>query len=371
MMVLLQTKYEFNLNSKLSNFLPNRTGDGLFAYSLLCFLSSIHNEMISFYQTIKKIDPNSLEYAANNIELFENENAIIRFDENSDLFRLVQANFTYDLKNLKCVYNYRNIENQLINRYLRSKALIDLNSIKLFEYADEISDLILLRKLEHNCLLDLVTQCDINDEFKKIDEISEALNIVKIIINYASTLSVRSSESLSSFIKKIYSNDSNLVKHAEQMLKTKIVDKCNLGHLKHIWLILMMKKSIMYTKHNQDPFDYLNSAFKDEIEFDDALKMIDTNSLLVSVLLVLYQIITFDLTSLEGESIDVRRNSKISDNIRNLENYSDFLIPENISRLPSSFPDPIRTDENENEMLKYASMENIYALWKLLCQRIN
>ena len=370
MLILLQTDYEFNLNSKLSYFLPTKNGDGLFSYSLINFLSSIHNEMISFYHEIKRINLNSHGFLSQNIELFENKELIIYFDENNDLFRLVQANFTYDLKNLKCIYKYKNIENQLINRYLRSKPKIDLNTIKLFEYSDEINDLNIFKRLEHKTLLDLNTQLDLINEFNKINEISEALNTLKVIINYASTLSADSSESIRLFIKKIYSNDSSLFKLSEQILKSKIIEKCQLMHLKHIWLLLMMKRSILYTINNQDPFDYLNAAFKSNMNLEFNLSLLDTNSILISVLFVLYQIITFDLTVLQEDEIDTRKIMLIRDLIASLGDYNDFLIPENISKLPRSFPD--ETFENEHNLKIYRPIktENIYELWNLLCKKL-
>ena len=61
-----------------------------------------------------------------NIELFKNKDLVIVFDKNNDLFRIIQANFTYDSKQLKCVFQYGNIENQIIDRYIRTKPLIDL-----------------------------------------------------------------------------------------------------------------------------------------------------------------------------------------------------------------------------------------------------
>ncbi len=146
-LIIFNTDYEFNLNSKLSYFLPTLSGDGLFSYSLINFLSTNHNEIISFYHEIKRID-HSLMTADSvlSVDMFENADLIIKFDENNDLFRLVQANFMYDSKNLKCVYKFRNIENQLINRYLRAKPKIDIQNMKLFEYSDEINDLSIFNK---------------------------------------------------------------------------------------------------------------------------------------------------------------------------------------------------------------------------------
>ncbi len=379
-LIIFNTDYEFNLNSKLSYFLPTLSGDGLFSYSLINFLSTNHNEIISFYHEIKRID-HSLMTADSvlSVDMFENADLIIKFDENNDLFRLVQANFMYDSKNLKCVYKFRNIENQLINRYLRAKPKIDIQNMKLFEYSDEINDLSIFKQIEQKTLLDLATQTDLIDEFNKINEISEALNTLKLVINYASTLSADSAETISSFIKKIYSNDPALFKQSEQILKTKIIEKCQLKHLKHVWILLMMKRCILYTINNQDPFDYLNESFKmpahREVEFN--LGLLESNSLWVSVLVVLYQIITFDLSLLHGDDIDRKKGILIRDIMECLNDYQDFLIPANLNKLPRSFPDQqpdaVSNEHNSQddvEMQEPFKLENIYALWKILCKKI-
>ena len=376
-LILFNTDYEFNLNSKLSYFLPTLSGDGLFSYSLINFLSTTHNEIISFYHEIKRID-HSLMTADSvmSIDMFENADLIVKFDENNDLFRLVQANFMYDSKNLKCIYKFRNIENQLINRYLRAKPKIDIQNMQLFEYSDEINDLSIFKQIEQKTLLDLATQSDLIDEFNKINEISEALNTLKVVINYASTLSADSAESINSFIRKIYSNDPALYKLSEQILKTKIIVKCQLKHLKHVWILLMMKRAILYTVNNQDPFDYLSESFKQtqrDIEFN--VGMLESDAVWVSVLTVLYQIITFDLSLLHGEEIDRKKAISIRDIMECLEDYPDFLLPANLNKLPKSFPDmPAATASatlsDDVDMKEPIKLENIYALWKILCKKI-
>ena len=57
---------------------------------------------------------------------FENKEFCVEFDRNKDFLRIIQANFNYDSKNLKYLFNFENIEKQLIDRFLRMKPEIDL-----------------------------------------------------------------------------------------------------------------------------------------------------------------------------------------------------------------------------------------------------
>lgn len=52
--------------------------------------------------------------------------------------------------------------------------------------------------------IELNVQASLFNEFGTIAEIGEALNVLKVVINYARTTSANSDESLGDFIKKIY-----------------------------------------------------------------------------------------------------------------------------------------------------------------------
>ena len=70
-------------------------------------------------------------FETKNAELFENKDYLIITNMANDLSRIVQSNFSYDSKNLKCIFKYDNIESQIIDKYLRTKPNIDLNVRKL------------------------------------------------------------------------------------------------------------------------------------------------------------------------------------------------------------------------------------------------
>ena len=115
--------HEFNLDTKLSYFLPTLFGDGLYCYALVHYLSSIQNDLLDYYHQIKKVKI----FETKNTELFENRDYLIITNMANDLSRIVQANFSYDSKNLKCIFKYDNIESQVIDKYLRTKPNIELN----------------------------------------------------------------------------------------------------------------------------------------------------------------------------------------------------------------------------------------------------
>ncbi len=120
----------------------------------------------------------------------------------------------------------------------------------LFEYSDEINDYEIFKRLEATSKqthLDASTQFNLVNEFKKINEVSEELNVLKIVINYACTTSVNSEISVASFVDKIYPNNGQ----PGGVLKSKTIQTCRLKNLKHIWILLNLKRCILYTTNNQ------------------------------------------------------------------------------------------------------------------------
>lgn len=67
-----------------------------------------------------------LSYEVVDVKLFDNPEYLIHFDENDDLLRIIQTNFTYDSKNSKCIFRYENITNQIIDKYFQTKPLINI-----------------------------------------------------------------------------------------------------------------------------------------------------------------------------------------------------------------------------------------------------
>lgn len=53
-------------------------------------------------------------------------------------------------------------------------------------------------------MLDQLIQLTIFQEFKSIEEVTDALNVLKILINYSKTICGCPNDSLSNLVKKIY-----------------------------------------------------------------------------------------------------------------------------------------------------------------------
>jgi hypothetical protein len=172
------------------------------------------------------------------------------------------TNYTYDSKQSKIEFRYDNIEKQIINRFIQTKALINKATIKKFEYSDEMTDMSILIHLNQSIdqeTIEPVLQRVIYSSFKHINDISESLHVLKIIINYGCTTESDGNLKLINFAQMIYSTS-----HDNMLFRTKFIEQLQLKHLKHLWLLISMKRAVLLTLNDQDPFETLEDIFREK-----------------------------------------------------------------------------------------------------------
>ena len=283
--------------------------------------------------------------------------------------RLITSNYEYDSKNSKLIFHYEKIQRQLIENFIQSKPLINMKSFNksiVFEYSEEMNDMEILIRLNNEIkqeLLDEGTQKAIYDEFKQINETSEALHVLKTIINFACTTSNDKDIKLSDFVKVVYIQNNSV----DTILKSRIIENCKLMHLKHIWLIVMMKRAVLFTVNDQESFEMLDDLFRKVIQDENQMVLkIASNSLtLVSIALVFYQLIVLFIYPLK--SYDDKRiysTFSLTDTILTIEDYDtrslQVIFPSNTqpAYLTDIFPQTLK-------------LENIYEIWKMIVQRLS
>jgi hypothetical protein len=330
-------------------------------------LSSIHNEFIKEYLNHCKIKKDTVQTL--DINLFENSEFIIQFNTKGNLLRLIASNYEYDSKNSKLIFHYDKIQRQLIENFIQSKPLINTKTIQksiLFEYSEEMNDMDILIRLNNEIkqeLVDEATQKAIYEEFKQINETSEALHVLKTMINFACTTSHNSDVQLSEFMKSIYTQNTAV----GSILKSKIIESCRLKHLKHIWLILMMKRAVLFTIASQEPFEMLEEMFRQIINNDiqSSLKIPSNSLALVSIALVFYQLVILFIYPLK--SFDDKRiysSYSVRDTILSIEEIDteklNILFPNNTqpAYLYDLFPENL-------------TLGNILEIWKHIVENLS
>ena len=138
------------------------------------------------------------------------------------------------------------------------------------------------------------------------------------------------------------------MKHFES---TKKVNELETIYLESLWNLLSLRRVILLTEHNQDPFDQLDETYRVQISLED----IDTQSN------------NDDLTAKEIEQlvIDHIKKKKNVPNLENLSNLLDFiykfivykLIP--LSTENNSDDDENQTFNGEHEIIHFLNTESM------------
>jgi hypothetical protein len=136
---------------------------------------------------------------------------------------------------------------------------------------------------------------NIFNEYKTINQTAEALNVIKILINYVKTTLPKGETNINEFMRKIY-----IAKNSESnSLTANITDNCQLNHLKNLWFLLMMRKAYLFSINNLDPFESLNENFKQH-QSDIDLSITPSPTLTLSLGFIIFQMIENKLNSAES-----------------------------------------------------------------------
>lgn len=182
-----------------------------------------------FLSVISQNKKNLHSVVSQDIDEFDNSNNLIVSDLkqlNIDLTQILQFNYSYDSVNIQFNFFYANIEHKLIRRFLRNKPKINLATIFVFEFSDELADSPSVFKLlnqtcEQEALTSINQTIEIMAEFNQVAELSDALNTLKIIINYVLTTAPDRDLDLVTFLESFFFQES-ILKNSKSVLKNKV-----------------------------------------------------------------------------------------------------------------------------------------------------
>ncbi len=337
--------YEFTMSSKLSFFLPTAHGDGAICHNLLIYLARLQNDMLTLFCKFNAINnPRQLD-----IWQFEASENVISLKD-AEFLDFIQANSQFDTTSSKFIFNFGNITKQIGNSYLQMKPQIDLNTIGSFEFADDMNDMSLLSELEKQLPqsnIDFEIQLSIFKQFRTIESVSESIRLLTVLINYAKATAVNSNENLFAFIRKIYQNEKNILS------KLNHIEQIQLKHLKQLMILLLAKKEYLHFTFNIEQFELLNDRFKQNMENGQDFLATNDYQTDFSLLVIVYQLIAFQLLNMKEEDMTSFANNKFKDILYSLEDYYGIYVPENVETLANNLNDAVK-------------IENIYSFWQHL-----
>lgn len=136
----MDDEFKFDMDTKLSYFIPSKSGDGLITYAIIHYLIKAQNDILACYSKNNQL-------LSVDVNLAEDEEYLIDLDPDSDFLRILKSNFIYDSKESRYWFEFENINDRIIDRYLKNKPYFNID-IPVFSYSDELNDFSLFKKLD-------------------------------------------------------------------------------------------------------------------------------------------------------------------------------------------------------------------------------
>jgi hypothetical protein len=155
------------------------------------------------------------------------------------------------------------------------------------------------------------------DDFKHVNETSEAINLLKIITNFACATQIDGESKIIDFIRKIYVNPN--LRSMDYIIKANAIEFCKIKHLKHLWIAVMLKSAVLNSFNSTDIFE-LGDEFKVKLSSD--LELLLNQNSTVSLLSCFYQLIKFYVVTVEGDEMMLQCKYSIRDVFSNIEAYN-------------------------------------------------
>jgi hypothetical protein len=219
---------------------------------------------MSFYAS-KTTCEEQLPIQAISIDIENVNNAdCIAFSVDKDILQFVCLNSNYSLETqqkLGVDYNFKRIEALIETKLLAGKKIFNISSIPLIQFCDEINDSTLFEDLHRKLNQDELSPKDKQDlisEFNQPIQLTELIRKLRIVIDFIVTCGCSSTN------MKIVEYTTNVLKMDLPKNVHSIIANLETVYLRSILNVLFLKRGILLTGHNQDPFDQLDSKFKAE-----------------------------------------------------------------------------------------------------------
>ncbi|KAL4648494.1 E3 ubiquitin-protein ligase RNF213-like [Arapaima gigas] len=167
-------------------------------------------------------------------------------------------------------YNLKTLENQLVNRYISEKPLIDIQTCPIFEF-NAVRTLCKFFTTVKDQLEPLKTNDkEYINELRFLNEISAALATLKIAIGFLQLSFGHPDMLLVDYMKKELRMEDR-AKH----LDLPVLRTSKVKHIQCLWEVLSARRSVLLVEMNQNPFFMIDKAFHATIS-DDVKNTLNT-----------------------------------------------------------------------------------------------
>ncbi|XP_048586969.1 E3 ubiquitin-protein ligase rnf213-alpha-like isoform X2 [Nematostella vectensis] len=252
-------------------FLPSNSGPGTCSLVLVRFLVHTHNELLQLYNRSADIHSSDVPH----VPLAKVREAhLVSYNPDRDLLPLVLGQCRYSFKvaqGAHVTYDWVGMERQVIDRFIRGRALIDFKEDRYIQMSTVSADSVLtsLRDKIPQESLSLAIQHQIASSYRSLQDLTEALTSLTIAITFLGSGGGKPDMPVSGFMRDVLSMPSDL-----GLRNRKAEEVCQLQHVVSLWFLLNIERAKHLMASGQDPFEHLPNKFKDKLRSDtDELRL--------------------------------------------------------------------------------------------------
>ncbi|XP_048587615.1 E3 ubiquitin-protein ligase rnf213-alpha isoform X3 [Nematostella vectensis] len=252
-------------------FLPSNSGPGTCSLVLVRFLVHTHNELLQLYNRSADIHSSDVPH----VPLAKVREAhLVSYNPDRDLLPLVlgQCRYSFEVaQGAHVTYDWVGMERQVIDRFIRGRALIDFKEDRYIQMSTVSADSVLtsLRDKIPQESLSLAIQHQIASSYRSLQDLTEALTSLTIAITFLGSGGGKPDMPVSGFMRDVLSMPSDL-----GLRNRKAEEVCQLQHVVSLWFLLNIERAKHLMASGQDPFEHLPNKFKDKLRSDtDELRL--------------------------------------------------------------------------------------------------
>ncbi|XP_055509816.1 E3 ubiquitin-protein ligase rnf213-alpha isoform X2 [Leucoraja erinacea] len=322
-------------NCQLEVLLPRRQGLGLCSTALVSYLIALQND---FVYTVEKYTVESTPYSISPQDVSDLH--VIRYEVGKDIIPLLLSNCQYTMEKgseIVIEYDFKRIEQQLTNRFLKGKPLISLKGIPTLIYRQDRNYGIIFHDIQNRIPQESLPISVINvisGELQSYSEVCEAFTAVEVTSGFLAMSGGDPDLKLDVYLKDVLQMEAQTSPHVMETLR-----RCNLKHIQALWQLLSSRKSECSLILNRDPFSGIKNEYKEHLseEVKKQLRPFFVQASVDTFILELHELLTLKCKNVQSpDSFNPTWSLKMA-----LGSFMDVKEVDNLPELEDIFPETI------------------------------
>uniref|UniRef100_A0A4W3K881 RING-type E3 ubiquitin transferase n=1 Tax=Callorhinchus milii TaxID=7868 RepID=A0A4W3K881_CALMI len=325
---------DINANSTLDVLLPRRQGLGLCSTALISYLVALQND---FVYTVEKYT-NKTTYSVNASDVVDLH--VIKYEVERDLIPLISSNCQYTMEKggeTVLEYDLRRIEQQLTNRFLKGKPLVNLMGIPTLICRQDRNYENIFKDLKNKLPQELLPNSVINTisaELQSYSDICEAFTAVELTLGFLAMSGEKPDLLLVDYLRKVLHMGDHTAPHVMEALM-----RCSLKHIQALWQLLSARKSEYLLRLKREPFSGVGDDYRKSLSEEEkkSLQAFFGQSSVDVFILELHEMLILKCRNVQASDA-LNPTWSLKDSLNSFMEQKDV---ENLPELDECFPDRV------------------------------